>query len=67
MFKICRFACRLGEVQTLLDLPRSFERSLLKQSRVYVVIGVTDVKNLISNNITYNILPRLGVNIFDSE
>ena len=31
---------------------RCFEHSLVKPSRVYVVIGVTDVKDYTSNNIT---------------
>ena len=43
----------VSEIETLLDLPRCFERSLVKQSRVYVVIVVTDVTDYISNkNIT---------------
>ena len=43
IFKSYRIVCRLGEVEALLDLHRCFEHSLVKPSRVYVVIGVTDV------------------------
>ena len=54
IFKTYRVVCQLGEAETLLDLPRCFERIQVKQSKVYVVIGVTDVKDDISNcnNIT---------------
>ena len=37
IFKIYRVVCRLGQVETLLDLPRCFERNLVKQPRVYVI------------------------------
>ena len=36
-----------------------FERSLVKQSRVYMVIDVADVKDFISNKITWNLSIRL--------
>ena len=54
-FKFYRILCRLGEVEALLDLHRCFEHSLVNQSRVYVVIGVTDVIDYASNNITWNL------------
>ena len=54
-FKIYCILCRLWEVEALLDLHRSFEHSLVNQSRVYVAIGVTDVMDYASNNITRNL------------
>ena len=42
---------RLGEDEVLLDLPRCFKCRLVKQSRVYIVIGVTDVKDYTFNTI----------------
>ena len=53
-FKIYRIVSRLGEDEVLLDLPRCFKCRLVKQSRVYIVIGVTDVKDYTFNTINYD-------------
>lgn len=63
ILKIYRILCRLGEVEALLDLPRCFERSLVRQSRNYVVIGVTDVKDYILGNINFTSI----ANVSDSK
>ena len=61
IFKRYRIVCWLGEVEALLYLPayRCFEHSLVKPSRVYVVNGVTDVKDYTSNNTTWDLSLRL--------
>ena len=57
-FTIYRIVCRLGEVQTQLDfhLPICFEHSLVKPSRVYLVIGVTNVEDYrpLSRDVTHD-------------
>ena len=67
IFKSYRIVCRLGEVEALLDLHRCFEHSLVKPSRVYVVIGVTDVKDYTSNNITWDLSLRLRTHLTQNE
>ena len=50
----------VGEVEALFELNAyMFEWSLVKQSKVYIVIDVTDVKDFILNKITWNLSIRL--------
>ena len=60
IFKSYRIVCRHGRLKhCCIYRHRCFEHSLVKLSRLYVVIGVTDVKDYTSNNITWDLSCRL--------
>ena len=54
-----RIVCKLLKVLTPLDFSTGFERSLLKQSRVYIVILITDVKDQILKNVSWYLILQL--------